>query len=47
MNRVDGSPVGRNAAPEAQLVRAAEREGRRGEEGEELLSLASVAVVPR
>lgn len=41
----DGS-VGRNSAPEAQLVKAAVRGGRRGEESEELLSPALVAVVP-
>lgn len=46
MNRVDDSPVGRNAAPEAQLVRAAGRGGRHGEGSEELLSPVSIAVGP-
>lgn len=42
----DGGSVGRNEAPQAQLVRAAGRGVRRWEESEELLSTVSVAVVP-
>lgn len=42
----NGDSVGRNVAPEAQLVRDAGRKGRCREESEELLSLVLVAVVP-
>lgn len=44
---IGGCSLGRDADLEAQLVRAAGRGGGCGEESEELLSLVSVAIVPR